>query len=206
MQVTKNQLLLPVRPSVLNQTAGAASNQSLSHFGMPEGVFKPANKDNKPPHQSCIPSALTVPAQQYHAQVHAQYHAQINQQHNSQHLAQHFAQHFAQHHALTSHGSGTRVAPYPRMHNSPSPQHRILVPHQGADKPLVGYHPSVTRLFKRRPNVWVHQTDRDVALDTWGDFSDPNRPREYWAWEEYDPFNPLVHDMNGRMQRPAPGA
>ncbi|KAJ4164529.1 hypothetical protein LMH87_006201 [Akanthomyces muscarius] len=158
---------------------------------MPEGVLKPANKERKPANQSCIPSALAVPAQhntEPHAQFHAHYHAPIHQPHYSQH----YEQHFAQHHALTFNSSGPRVAPYPRMHNNPLPRQPMAVAQQGAEKPLVGYKPSVTRLFKRRPNIWVRQARRDVALDTWGDFSEPNRPQEYWAWEEYDPFNPFV--------------
>ncbi|OAQ97957.1 hypothetical protein LLEC1_00526 [Akanthomyces lecanii] len=190
-QAKPNKAPLPVKPAVLDQTAVAANNQSLSHFGMPEGVLKPANKENRPPDQSCIPSALVVTAQhstQPHAQFHAHYHAPVHPPYYSQH----YAQHFAQHQAFTLNSSGARVAPYPRMHNSPLPQQPMAVAQQGAEKPLVGYHPNVTRLFRRRSNVWVRQANRDVALDTWGDFSDPNRPQEYWHWEDYDPFNPLV--------------
>ncbi|ATY58406.1 IST1 protein [Cordyceps militaris] len=98
-----------------------------------------------------------------------------------------------------------RVAPFPKMHKSPVPQGPVPQG-QAVEKPVLGYHPSVRRLFIRNPNVWVRQTTRDVALDLWEDFSSSNQPHENWAWEEYDPFNPIVWDMNGRGQRQAPGA
>lgn len=183
----QNKAPLPVKPAVLGQTVVAASTQSLSHFRMPEGVLKVANKDKKPPNQSCISSASAVPAQrniQPHAQFNGHYHAPVS--------LPHYSQHYAQHHALTYNNSGARVAPYPRMHNSPLPQQLVAIAQQRPEKPLAGYKPSVTRLFRRRPNIWIRQASRDVALDTWGDFSDANPSQEYWAWEEYDPFNPVV--------------
>ncbi|KAM3512030.1 hypothetical protein MY11210_004356 [Beauveria gryllotalpidicola] len=182
---------LPMKPSSLGNTFGATKKVSLSHFGTPKDILKPDNKKDRPPQQSCIPNALALPAQQnvqHYAQSHVQHQAPIHP-----YYTQHHPPHLTQHHALNPNDPGARVAPYPRMHSSPLSQHPILLQQQQcAYKPLVGYHPGVTRLFRRRPNVWVHQMSRDVALDTWGDFSNSNQPQEYWAWEEYDPFNPIV--------------
>ncbi|OAA41233.1 hypothetical protein BBO_05769 [Beauveria brongniartii RCEF 3172] len=173
---------LPLKAASLGNTNGATKKASLSHFGTPKGILKPDSKKDRPPHQSCIPSAPAVPAQQ-----NVQHHAYFNP-----HYTQHHPPHLTQHHALNPNDPGARVAPYPRMHSSPLSQHPILLQQRVAYKPLIGYHPGVTRLFRRRPNVWVHQMSRDVALDTWGDFSNSNQPQEYWAWEEYDPVNPFV--------------
>ncbi|KAM3432841.1 hypothetical protein MY4824_006358 [Beauveria thailandica] len=181
---------LPSKPASLGNTNGATKKVPLSHFGTPKGILKPDIKKDRPPHQSCIPSAPALPAQQnvqHHAQSHVQHHAPFNPQYT-----QHHPPHLTQHYALSPNDPGARVAPYPRMHSSPLSQHPILLQQRVAYKPLIGYHSGVTRLFRRRPNVWVHQMSRDVALDTWGDFSNSNQPQEYWAWEEYDPFNPLV--------------
>ncbi|TQW09931.1 hypothetical protein IF2G_02721 [Cordyceps javanica] len=177
-------------PNSLLKVNRTAINAPLRQFGALEGVLRAANGETTP-QQPCIPSALTVPTQQdtqNNARLLTQDYAQVQ----PQRCSQLYPQRFAQHRAVSSDNSGARIAPYPRMHNSPLDHQSILVPQEGSKKPLIGYHPSVTRLFRRRPNVWVHQTNREVALDTWGDFSDLNQPREYWAWEEYDPFNPTV--------------
>ncbi|XWW99563.1 hypothetical protein V2A60_007573 [Cordyceps javanica] len=165
-QVAQSKKPLPVMPNSLLKVNRTAINAPLRQFGALEGVLRAANGETTP-QQPCIPM-------------------------QPQRCSQLYPQRFAQHRAVSSDNSGARIAPYPRMHNSPLDHQSILVPQEGSKKPLIGYHPSVTRLFRRRPNVWVHQTNREVALDTWGDFSDLNQPREYWAWEEYDPFNPTV--------------
>ncbi|KAJ3482532.1 hypothetical protein NLG97_g7542 [Lecanicillium saksenae] len=176
---------LPLRPSPVRQhiVNTSVKNKPLSQFGAPEGVCKPLNKENDNPNKAYVPSALKVPGQQ-------------NVQHPQPRVQQQYCMpqnppQFTGPQGVSG-SNVVRIAPYPRMHASPLPQQPILLQGQSLDKPLGEYHPRVTHLFRRRPNVWVHQTNRPVALDSWGNFTDMSQPQEYWAWEEYDPFNPLV--------------
>lgn len=167
---------LPPKTAATSQTFGATTTKST---------------DN-PVHQSCTSSAWGMSTQQntQHSESYVQ-NMHIKPQLYARQFPRRYAQPYTQPHELTTNASGARIAPYPRMQSSPLHQ-PVLVPKQDMGKPLLEYHPGVTRLFRRRENVWVHQSNRPVALDTWGEFSDTNQPHEYWTWEEYDPFNPLV--------------
>lgn len=93
-------------------------------------------------------------------------------------------------------GFGRQIAPFPRMHTSPLAIRPVVPKRRTIEKPLVGYHAGVKRLFRVRENVWIHRPEREVALDTWGSFAPVCPEAEYWALEEYDPLNPLVWDPN----------
>lgn len=152
-------------------TSSTSGNKSLSHFGVPQGFRMP------------LYGGTSLPPQTLGS-------ASSNLLESTQQQQQ-----------TASARVGVQAAPFPKMHASPLPQQLEILERSQDEKPLVGYHPAVTRFFARRTNVRIHHTSRDIALDTWGDFSQLKPLREYWTWEEYDPSNPIVWDMRARMER-----